>query len=90
MTTPPAVGQADDRADLTRAVIGIWEERLGVDDIGPDEDFFDLGGHSLHAVQLISQIEQTFGAAIALRDFYLAPTVTGVVDRMVAAAAVRD
>ncbi|MFE9443813.1 acyl carrier protein [Streptomyces sp. NPDC006602] len=74
------------RADIERAVTEIWSDQLGLTDIGPQEDFFDLGGHSLHAVEITSRIEQTFGVDISLRAFYEAPTVSGVAEGIASVA----
>ena len=42
----------------------IWEKILGIRPIGVKDNFFDLGGDSLRAVQLITQIEKVFGKPI--------------------------
>ncbi len=44
--------------ELQEKLVFIWRDLLGVDEVGIDEDFFDLGGHSLMAVQLLSRIYQ--------------------------------
>jgi len=48
-----------------------WQELLGVKTVGLDDDFFDLGGHSLIAVRLFSKIKKTyqqeFGLSTCLR-----------------------
>jgi Acyl-CoA synthetases (AMP-forming)/AMP-acid ligases II len=46
---------------LDHMVAAIWEELLGVRDIGISDNFFDLGGHSLLAAQMIDAIERTSG-----------------------------
>jgi acyl carrier protein len=66
------------REAVEKTVTAIWESQLGLQGIGPDEDFFDLGGHSLHAVEIISRLEHAFGVAVPLRDFYRTPTTAGV------------
>ncbi|MEU5523797.1 acyl carrier protein [Streptomyces sp. NPDC047860] len=87
MSTPPAdPPAASDLAATTRAVTDLWSEQLGVAGIRPDEDFFDLGGHSLIAVEIINQIERIFGVSISLRIFYQDPTVSGVVRALTADA----
>src|SRR5439155_1029502 len=53
----------------------IFASVLGVTEVGVNDTFFDLGGNSLQATQLVSRIRDTFGAQVGLRDFYTAPTV---------------
>ncbi|WP_016952818.1 non-ribosomal peptide synthetase [Anabaena sp. PCC 7108] len=53
----------------------IWENVLGVQPIGLNDNFFDVGGHSLLAVKLFAQIEKTFGKNIALTILFQAPTI---------------
>ncbi|BAT54991.1 amino acid adenylation domain-containing protein [Nostoc sp. NIES-3756] len=56
----------------------IWQEALGINFIGVKDNFFDLGGHSLVALRLLSLIEQTFGKSLPLSTFLQAPTVEQV------------
>ena len=53
----------------------IWEEVLGVQPIGVRDNFFDLGGHSMLAVSLFTQIEQKFGKNLPLATLFHATTV---------------
>src|SRR5262249_3115294 len=43
----------------------IWEELLGVSGIGPRDDFLDLGGDSLLAIELLGRVEAVYGRAIS-------------------------
>ncbi len=54
---------------------GIWEEVLGVQDIGIHDDFFALGGHSLLAVRAQSRIRERLQAEVPLSAFFHSPTV---------------
>lgn len=56
-------------------VTAIWQEVLGVDQVGVNDDFFALGGHSLAAVQISTKIRGRTGVDLDLRDFFSAPTV---------------
>jgi acyl transferase domain-containing protein/acyl carrier protein len=60
----------------------IWSELLGIDRIGVDDNFFDLGGHSLRAVQLLARIADQFGVRLPLKTFFTAPTVAGIARNM--------
>jgi acyl carrier protein len=62
--------------DTQTRLAALWRDVLGInDEVQPDDDFFSLGGNSLGAIRLMFRIRETFGAEIALRDFYSAPTL---------------
>lgn len=58
----------------------IWQEVLRLDDIGPDEDLFDLGGHSLTITAIAARIRKRLGVEVPLDVFFDTPTLTGVSD----------
>ncbi|MCB1057091.1 MAG: FkbM family methyltransferase, partial [Acidobacteria bacterium] len=66
--------------DSERAMAKVWQEVLGAERIGLDENFFELGGTSLLLVQLRSRIQQQLGYEVALVDLFRYPTV-GSLDR---------
>lgn len=53
----------------------IWERVLDVRPVGVTDNFFDLGGHSLSAVQLMDEIERKFGQRLAPARLFEAPTI---------------
>ena len=64
---------------LEAAVGGLWREVLGVEHLGPDDDFFSLGGDSLRAMELVAAASDVFGVELAVRDvFEEAVTVRGM------------
>ncbi|MFL6202421.1 MAG: amino acid adenylation domain-containing protein, partial [Thermoanaerobaculia bacterium] len=67
------------------ALAALWREILGVERIGLHDSFFDLGGHSLRATQVISRLRQTCGVDLPLRLLFEAPTVAGLTARLRAA-----
>jgi amino acid adenylation domain-containing protein len=64
------------RTDLERDIARMWSDVLGVDDVGSETDFFDLGGHSLKLMQLASRIELALGVRPPLAALFESPTVT--------------
>jgi len=53
----------------------IWKKTLGYGEIGPDENYFELGGTSLMAVRVFDQIEKALGRCLPLATLYEAPTI---------------
>lgn len=82
--TPPSVNPPErvPLDALEMSLLGIWEDVLGNSQIGPDDDFFDSGGHSLLAVRLVSRIEERFAASLSLTDFFAHPTVAQMAQRL--------
>jgi len=58
----------------------IWTALLGLEKVGTNQNFFDLGGHSLMATQLISRVRSCFGVELALCDFFAAPTIQNLAE----------
>ncbi|MFC7546917.1 SDR family NAD(P)-dependent oxidoreductase [Plantactinospora sp. GCM10030261] len=63
--------------DLEAAIADVWRQVLGVPDVDTDDDFFELGGNSLVAVQLIAQTRKATGVRVPMRSLFEAPTVAG-------------
>ena len=70
----PSPSSSDD--DLVARLRTLWTDALGVQDIGPDDDFFDLGGNSLAAVQLAARISAAFGVELGAGTLFDASTLT--------------
>ena len=81
-----AAARVPPRTPAEELVAGIWERVLGVRP-GAHDNFFDLGGHSLRATQVVSRIREAFGIDLPLRALFEAPTVAGLAARAVAARA---
>jgi acyl carrier protein len=65
------------RNDLERSIAAIWQNLLGLKQVGIEDDFFELGGHSLLAIQYLSRLRQNFQVEIPMRSFFERPTVAG-------------
>ena len=58
----------------------IWMAVLELEKVGINESFFDIGGHSLMAIQLVSRVRMRFGVELPLYDFYAAPTIQNLAE----------
>jgi hypothetical protein len=58
---PAAAPLAVAESDLERTVASIWQEVLQVPRVGVDQNFFDLGGHSLLTVRVLGRLRETTG-----------------------------
>ncbi len=75
---PEAVARprsAPPSSDLERYLAGVWSEILGVTGIGVDDDFFQLGGHSLSGATVVGRLQQDLGEIVHVVVMYDAPTV---------------
>ncbi|MGH3658730.1 MAG: phosphopantetheine-binding protein, partial [Micromonosporaceae bacterium] len=61
--------------DTERQLAGIWQRLLGVDTVSRDHNFFDLGGNSLQATQLITRIRDTFDVTLQVRQLFAYPVL---------------
>jgi surfactin synthase thioesterase subunit/acyl carrier protein len=61
-------------ADVQQTVAGLFAEMLGLGTVDPDESFFDLGGDSLVATQLLIRLRKIFPVELSLRSMFEAPT----------------
>jgi acyl-coenzyme A synthetase/AMP-(fatty) acid ligase len=56
----------------------IWGDVLSLEQVGIEENFFDIGGHSLLAAQIIHRVNQTFQIDLPMRVIFDQPTVAGL------------
>jgi acyl carrier protein len=56
-------------------IAGIWSEVLSLDEVGVDDNFLDLGGHSLAATQVVSRVIKEFQIELPLQVVFQSPTV---------------
>ncbi|HLF25329.1 MAG TPA: amino acid adenylation domain-containing protein [Anaerolineae bacterium] len=57
-------GYAAPTTEMEKLVAGVWQDVLQLDQVGLYDNFFDLGGHSLASVQVVSRLEQLTGSRI--------------------------
>jgi acyl carrier protein len=63
---------------VQEALAEIWAELLGLDEIGVDEDFFELGGSSLLATRAVTRIRETLGVEVRIATMFDEPTIEGL------------
>jgi amino acid adenylation domain-containing protein len=71
-------GYVGPRNQTEEILCGLWEDLLGVGKIGVEDNFFEVGGHSLSATQLILRIRNSFAVELPLRRLFESPTVAEV------------
>jgi len=62
-------------SELEQTLAKIWQESLNVPRVGLEDNFFDLGGHSLLVVQVLSKLREATGRQIPITDVFRYPTV---------------
>jgi acyl carrier protein len=66
------------QTETERVVAGLWQEVLGVEDVGIHDNFFDLGGHSLMVVLLHNRLKDSFPKELSIVDLFRHPTVASL------------
>jgi phosphopantetheine binding protein len=74
---------ATSRRRLEHIVTLCWSEVLGRSDIGTDDNFFDVGGTSLHAIKLHLLLQQRLNAEVPILGLFQSPTIRGFVETYV-------
>jgi acyl transferase domain-containing protein len=62
------------RSETERRLAELWQEVLGIGEVGVHDSFFDMGGDSLLATLLVGRIGEAFGGDLSLRTMFDAPT----------------
>ena len=68
------------RDEIEQAIVEVGRAVLGIDEISIYDNFFDMGGSSLLAVQLMSRLRETFKQQIPLSALFEQPTVAGLAE----------
>jgi acyl carrier protein len=66
------------RTPVEEELAGIVAQVLGVQRVGVRDDFFDLGGHSMLAIQVVSRVRELYLIDLQLRSLFESPTVEGL------------
>ena len=68
--------------DLEAQIAGVWREVLYLEEVGVNDNFFDLGGHSLLVVQAHRKLAEICPMPITLTDLYRFPTIAGLAENL--------
>ncbi len=78
----PGPDYAPPRDQLEQELVAIWQEMLGIQGLGIEDDFFKIGGHSLLATQLIAEIRRITETEIKVQALFKAPTIAGLAEEI--------
>ncbi|SMB27154.1 Non-ribosomal peptide synthetase, terminal component [Sterolibacterium denitrificans] len=82
----PARAYDAPQGEIEASIAAIWQELLGIAPparIGRHDNYFDLGGHSLTAMQLAARLSQTLGRGIPVRLIFEAPTLAELAEALI-------
>jgi acyl transferase domain-containing protein/acyl carrier protein len=66
------------RNEEEETIANIWQDILGIKNIGIDDNFFELGGDSLLAIQVISHLRKALSINVPLHSLFDEPTIAGI------------
>ncbi|HEX8964263.1 MAG TPA: amino acid adenylation domain-containing protein, partial [Rhodocyclaceae bacterium] len=84
---PAVSGHVEPRTETEAVLAAIWTELLKVDSVGVHDDFFDLGGQSLLAIQAVSRIRDLFEVDMPANVLFENPSIAGLARVMAEAKA---
>ncbi|NOQ23838.1 MAG: SDR family NAD(P)-dependent oxidoreductase [Bacteroidales bacterium] len=73
-----SVNYIEAKSSIEKLVTSIWKVVLGLEEIGIDDDFYELGGDSLKAMTIIGKINKQFNTEHPLTEFLKSPTVRNI------------
>jgi phthiocerol/phenolphthiocerol synthesis type-I polyketide synthase E len=79
--SPPALddpGYLPPTTEREGQLAGMWSELLGINRVGIEDDFFELGGNSLAVSQLLKRLRRAFSVSLSIRDLFAAPTIAAL------------
>jgi aryl carrier-like protein len=74
-----AAVEAEPKTDLERTILDIWKNLLVLDRVALDDNFFDIGGHSLQLVRLRSRLRKATGRDVSVLDLFTHTTIRSLV-----------
>jgi hypothetical protein len=83
----PREGRAEPRSVPERALARVWEEVLELPgQVGMDDNFFEIGGHSLLVGRMQERLRDALGVEVPVVDLFLYPTVRALAEHLAAAS----
>ena len=66
------------QTELEQMIAAAWRESLRLDKVGVDDNFFDLGGHSLLTIQVHNKLRSSFDCDLSIIDLFRFPTISSL------------
>ncbi len=67
---------------LEERLVEIWKEILGAEEIGVNDNFFDLGGQSIKAIKVVMKVQKEFKVSLNLQELFQNPTIDFIANRI--------
>ncbi|MGH9612689.1 MAG: phosphopantetheine-binding protein, partial [Bryobacteraceae bacterium] len=77
-----AAGAESPATEMQKAIAAIWKTAAGIENPGPDDNFFDLGGNSLAIAAIEAELKSRFDADLPVTDLFRYPTIRSLADRL--------
>jgi acyl carrier protein len=71
-----AVSYVPPQNEIEQIIAGMWQESFGIAQVGVEDNFFDLAGNSLLAIQIVTRLRQAFKIELPMTSLFDAPTIS--------------
>ena len=68
--TAPATEYQPPHTEMEREIVSLWQEVLEIPKVGMQDDFFQLGGNSLQAIRLLTQLREKFAVEVTMAQLF--------------------
>ncbi len=82
----PAASYVQPGSELEQTIAAIWQEALRVPQVGVNDNFFDIGGHSLLTVKVHSRLRSAIDRPVSITDLFRFPTIRSLAEHLGGAA----
>src|SRR5581483_6683547 len=69
-------------SEVEQAIAAVWQQVLGIERVGREDNFFDLGGHSLLLVQAHAALVERLGRSLPVTDLFQFPTIQSLAEHL--------